>query len=490
MFILMVVSLFTSRITLDILGVEDYGIYNIVGGVVVLFSFLSTALNSATQRFLSVELGKNDYKQYNLVFNTAIAIYVLFAIIVVVLAETIGLWFFNHCLNFPNNRVEIARWVFQFSIITFVVNILRTPFNASIIANEKMSFYAYTGIVEAVLKLGLVYLLYLSLEIDKLKLYSFLMLLVSFILLIWYVLFCVTNIKGCKFSNRFDKSLCKSFFSFSGWSLFGSTAVISANQGVNIVLNIFFGVTVNAGMGIANHLSQVIHQFSSSFQTAFAPQIVKNYSVGNADYNNFIFRTSRASFYLLYLICLPILLYIDFILDLWLTEVPLYASIFCFWIIISMLFETLSSPLYLTIQANGKIKKYQIIVSSIFFLNIIFSYIFLSLGFEPLVVVIIRVIIAILLLLFRVVYVSRTINFRLKDYFEKVVLSVLKVVVASLAIVLIANYYLNIGKSSNILIALLEISVLLLMNILLIYSIGLTKSEKTKIFRMIKNKRI
>ena len=488
MFILMAVSLFTSRVTLDVLGVEDYGIYNIVGGVVVLFSFLSTALNTATQRFLSVELGNNDIKRYNLVFNTSILIYALFALVIVILSETIGLWFLNNHMNFPSHRIDAVNWVFQLSIVTFILNIIRTPFNASIIANEKMSFYAYTGILEAVLKLVLVYLLYYTCDIDKLKLYSFLISLVSLILLVWYIIFCTKNISGCELSNKIDQTLFKRFFSFSGWSLLGSAAVIGTNQGVNILLNIFWGVTVNAGMGIANQLSQVINQFSANFQTAFIPQIVKNYSTNNIEYHNFVFRTSKLSFYLLFLICLPFLLYIDFILDLWLTEVPIYASKFCFWIIISMLFETISAPMYMVVQANGEIKKYQIIVSCILLFNVLLSYIFLSLGYDPIVVIIIRTIISALLLLFRIVYVSRLISFRINTYFKEVILPSLKVVILGLLIPLISKYYFHLENPNSLLIGLLEIAALVLITLALIFVFGLDKNEKNKIINIVVTK--
>lgn len=487
MFVLMAVSLFTSRITLDVLGVEDYGIYDVVGGVVVLFSFLSSALNTATQRFLSVELGKNNQVQYNKVYNSCIIIYILLAVIVVILAESIGLWFVSCKMNFPENRTEAAIFVYQFSVLTFVLNIIRTPFNASIIANEKMSFFAYTSIVEASLKLGLVLLLYYSIGFDKLKLYALLITVVSLILLVWYALFCVKRIEGCRIQRNYDKTLTRSIFSFSGWSLLGSAAVIGTNQGVNILLNIFWGVTVNAGMGIANQVSQVVNQFTTNFQLAFAPQITKSFSRGNVNYLNLIYRVSKLSFFLLYLISLPFLIYNDFFLGLWLKDVPDYAAQFSFWIIISMLLETLSAPLYLVVQAEGRIRNYQIIVSLLFFLNIILSYLFLSLGYQPIIVVIIRVIIAVLLLTFRIAYVSSIIGYRIVDYLVNVMIPIIKVLSISLSFTLLCKY-LIFPQNTSVFIRFCNIAIILLMVFILSFCLGLKKDERKKIFKIFVDK--
>lgn len=487
MFVIMAVSLFTSRVTLDVLGVEDYGIYDVVGGVVVLFSFFSSALNSATQRFLAVELGKNNLSQYNKVFNSCILIYVLLAVFIVVLAETIGLRFLNSTMNFPPERVGAANWVYQFSIITFVLNIIRTPFNASIIANEKMSFFAYTSIVEVCLKLGLVLLLYYSVDFDKLKLYALLISIVSLILLVWYWAFCTKKISGCAIHNNYDRTLTKRIFSFSGWSLMGSAAVVGTNQGVNILLNIFWGVAVNASMGIANQVSQVINHFTTNFQLAFTPQITKAFAPGSTEYHNLVFRTSRLSFFLLFLIALPIFFNIDFILDLWLKDVPDYASDFCFWILISMLLEALSAPLYLVVQAQGRIRNYQIIVSLLFCLNVVLSYVFLSLDYQPIVVVVIRVIVSLLLLLFRVVYVSNKIEYKLTDYMSNVIKPIVRVVSLSLVVPIIC-IYLGVFEDISVFEGIYNIVMLVLLTFLIIYIVGLKRNERTKLSNMVVNK--
>lgn len=487
MFIIMAVSLFASRVTLAVLGVEDYGIYDVVGGVVVMFSFFSSALNSATQRFLSVELGKNDLSQYNRVFNSCIYIYILLAVIIIVLAETVGLWFLNNTMNFPHGRIEAANWVYQFSIITFVLNIIRTPFNASIIANEKMSFFAYTSIVEVCLKLGLVLLLYYTTDFDKLKLYALLISIVAFILLIWYLLFCLRTIPGCVIQKNFDKVLTKRIFSFSGWSLMGSAAVITTNQGVNMLLNIFCGVAVNASMGIANQVSQVVNQFTANFQLAFAPQITKAFDCGSIEYHNFVFRSSRLSFFLLFLIALPILFNVEFILDLWLIDVPNYAAEFCLWMIISMLLETLSAPLYLVVQAEGKIRNYQIIVSLLFALNIALSYVFLSFGYQAVIVVVIRVIVSLLLLLFRVIYISYKIEYKVIDYFSHVIKPIIRVVFLSFIFPVICTSF-GLFEETSMMKGISKIAITVFLTSIIIYVVGLKKSERIKLSNMIVDK--
>lgn len=487
MFIIMAVSLFTSRVTLDVLGVEDYGIYNVVGGVVVLLSFLNSALNSATQRFLSVELGNNNLVRYNKVFNSCIIIYILLAIIITILAETIGMWFISNKMNIPEERIEASIWVYQFSILTFVLNIIRTPFNASIIANEKMSFFTYTSIVETFLKLGLVLLLYFSIGFDKLKFYAILTTLVSFVLFIWYATFCIKKITGCGIQKNYDRTFAKSIFSFSGWSLFGSVAVISTNQGINILLNIFWGVAVNAGMGIANQVSQVINQFVTNFQLAFTPQITKTFSPGNINYLNFIYRVSRLSFFLLFLISLPFLFNIEFILNLWLNNVPQYATQFSFWIIISMLLETLSAPLYLAMQADGNIRNYQLIVSLLLFLNIILSFVFLSLGYQPVVVVIIRTIVAMLLLIFRIVYVSNKIKYKITNYLINVIVPIIKVVFVSLLFSILYNY-LSSSEDTTVIMRFLNIVMIVVITSITSFLGGMKKDERLRIIEIISNK--
>lgn len=439
MFIIMLVGLFTSRVTLSVLGVDDYGIYNVVGGIVVLFSFLSAALNSATQRFLSVELGKGNINGYKSVFNSSIKIYLIISLIIVVAAETIGLWFLNYKMSFPEGRLVAANWVYQFSILSFIINMLKTPFNASIIANEHMSFYTYTSIVETILKLLVVYLLYIG-SFDKLILYSFLITTVIVIIFLWYIFYCLKHFEGCKFSRYYDKNLYKQIFSFSGWSLLGSLAVVGTNQGINILLNIFNGVAVNASMGIGNQVASMVNQFTTNFQVAFNPQLTKGYANKNHEYMELVYRASRISFFLLFLISMPFFIKAEFILDLWLEEVPAYTSVFCKFILLSMLVETLSAPLYMVVQASGNIKKYQMMVSLLLSLNFILSYVFLSLRISPTIVVIIRCVVSFALLSYRVTFVTKLLEIPFTAYFKNVIIRVLFASVSCYAICALIQY--------------------------------------------------
>lgn len=283
MLLSMIVSLYTSRVVLNILGVEDYGIYNVVGGVVVLFSFLNNAMASATQRFLNFELGRGDVLEVKRIFSISMTSYICIALLVLFLSETVGLWFFNTQLNIPSSRIDAASWVYQMSIFTFCFSILRIPYNASVIAYERMSFFAYISIIEVLMKLLIVYLLVLG-SIDKLILYAILIFVVTVLVNAIYQFYCKHMFEICTYSFFWDKILFKKIIGFSGWSLFGSLANMSAQQGVNFLLNIFYGVTVNAAVGIANQVSSAIYAFISNFQTAFNPQLIKSYASGEKEY--------------------------------------------------------------------------------------------------------------------------------------------------------------------------------------------------------------
>lgn len=425
------VGLYTSRIVLNALGIEDFGIYNIVGGIVVLFSFLSNALTAATQRFLTFELGKKEFGKFQKIFNLSLLSYCGLSLLIILLAETIGLWFLNTQLNLPADRMNASNWVYQFTIITFVVNLLRTPYNAAIIAHEKMDFYAYTSIIEVAIKLLIAFTLtYFS--YDKLALYALLTTGASLVINAIYYAYCTQKFKECKTQIYWDTADFKKIVSFSGWSLFGSLSVVGSNQGVNIILNIFFGVIVNAALGIANQVCNAVNQFVSNFQIAFNPQIIKLHAKGEQkQLFTLIFSSAKLSFFLLLFLSLPILIETDTILTLWLKVVPEYSSDFCRLIILALLIDTLSGPLWMTVQASGKIKKYQLIISSVFWLNVIFTYILFKTGFAPTTAFAVRVIINVILLAIRIYLLTAIIQFPAKDFLQKVIFKVCIVSVTS-----------------------------------------------------------
>lgn len=440
MFVMMLTALFTSRIVLDVLGAADYGLNNVIGGVVVLFSFLNSALLSATQRFLNFHLGRKDYKQTNVVFCMSLNTYMLLSILVIILGETVGLWFVNTKLNIPIERMYAAQWVYQFTLIQFVINLLRVPYNASIIAYERMNFFAYISLVEVIAKLFVVYLLYIT-TFDKLIFYSFLYTIVPLIITFAYKLYCNRHFDTTKYRAVWDRTAFKEMFSFSGWSLFGSLANLSAQQGLNILINIFYGVTVNAAAGIANQVSHNVYGFISNFQTAFQPQIVKTYAAQDVErFHKLIFQTSKFSYFMVIILVLPILFTLDGILEIWLKQVPEYTAIFCRLILIFLSIETITAPLWMSVQATGKIRNYQILMASLIFLNFPIAYIVLKAGLPVYTVWVVRIIMNIVTMTARCIYMKKKLDFPLLPYLRKVIVPILSVTIVALPIPIILHY--------------------------------------------------
>lgn len=484
MFVMMFTALFTSRIVLQVLGETDYGIYNIIGGVVVLFSFLNSALLSATQRFLNFYLGKKDEETTHKVFCMSMNSYIILSLIFIVLGETIGLWFVNTQLNIPAERMYAAHWVYQFSLITFIVNLIRVPYNATIIAYERMDFYAYLSLGEVILKLLVVYLLYITIY-DKLILYALLYLLVPVIITWIYKVYCNRSFKISHYKRFWNKDMFRQLFSFSGWSLFGSLANLAASQGLNILVNIFYGVTVNTALGIANQVSNNVYNFISNFQMAFNPQIVKSYAAGETEHlYNLMFSASKMSYFLLLVIALPVALNIDLILDLWLVNVPLYTNIFTQLILGFFLIEALSSPLWMFVQATGKIKHYQILMGALIFLNFPLIYLALKLNLPVYYVWVIRIIVNILVFLVRCIYMQTKYHFPIKQYFLKVIVPVITVTIVTIPFSLlvknlIVGYWIRFIISCFFSIG---------FTLLIIYRLGLNSKEKFFVLETIRKR--
>ena len=469
----MLISLYTVRIKLDILGITDYGIYNIVGGVVVLFTFINSAMTQATQRFLNFAIGQNDKEQVRNVFSTSFIIHILIASIIVILAETVGLWFFYNVLNIPLDRQNAAFWVYQFSILVTVINILHVPYRAIIIAHEKMSFYALLSIIEALLRLGIVFLLVLIL-FDKLIVYAFLVSIVSLIVLFIHKIYCNKMFEAAHFRLCKDKDLFKNLASFSGWSIFGSFSEMTRNNGTNILLNTFYGVALNAAMGIAAQVNSAINSFVNNFQTAFRPQIIKLYAA--KEYESFmklVFRSSKASFLLIFFFVLPFILNADFILHLWLGNVPEYAVVFTQLILLNSLELSLIEPLVMSIQATGKIKKYQIIYSCFNLANLPISFLFLWLGFSPVYVLITRIGLNFIAIIWRIFFLRKRIDLKILHFLREVIVPVFLIVLISGTITyFIQGFFIDWHK------LLISCAVSTVSIISLVYLIGLNKQEK------------
>ena len=474
MLLTMGVSLYTSRVVLNTLGVEDFGIYNVVGGVVMMFSFLNSSMSSATQRFLSFELGKQDYLQLKKVFSMSVNIHAIIAIVIFILAETVGLWFLNAKLVIPAERMNAANWVYQFSILSFMLTVMNVPYNATIIAHERMSVYAYVSIVEAILRLIIVLAL-VWLGFDKLKLYAVLVFGVSAIVWILYKIYCKRNFTEINYHFFWEKSLYKTLMNYAGWNLFGNIAGVTFNQGINIMLNIFFGPAINAARGIAYQINGTVNGFVSNFQMAVNPQIVKSYAADDLKYmHQLIFQGAKYSFFLLYILSLPILLETDIILKLWLEKVPEYTVIFTKLIFINLLIDSLSGTLIASAQASGRIKLYQSIVGGLLILNIPISYFLLMLEFQPQVTLYVAIIISIIALLFRLYILNLLINLSIKHFFKVVIFSALKISLFSLLLSYFIWTKMDYGFSRLYTTSLLSIT----LTILSIYYFGLNKNEK------------
>lgn len=428
MFITMAVSLYTSRVILDALGIVDFGIYNLVGGFVAMFGIVKAGLVSATQRFISFELGVGNYKELRRTFSTCVYIYLFLAVLAALLAETFGPWFIVNKLQIPHNRVNAAYWVFHLSLISLIGNLLSFPYNALIIAHERMKAFAYVSVIESFLKLGISLLIYIAF-FDKLIEYTFLLCLVQLLVPTFYFFYCKKNFKESKLLYKFDKSKIKEIYAFTGWSMLGGFANMSITQGLNFLLGMYFSPVVNAARGIAVQAQAAISQFASNFQLAIDPQIIKSYAAGEKLYlSKLIFASSRFSFFLLYIISLPIVLEADIILKLWLHEVPVYTTIFFRLVILVTIMDAVTNPAVKAIQATGKIKQYQLSVNTLIIATLPISYLFLELGCPPYSVFIILVVMNIIAFVVRFYMINILIRIEFSDILYRIILPILKVV--------------------------------------------------------------
>lgn len=481
---LMLVNLYTSRVILNALGVEDFGIYNVVGGVVAMFSIISGSLSSAISRFITFELGKGNLKNLNKIFSASINIQLILAILISVLAETIGTWFLNVKMTIPPDRIIAANWVFQFSIITFAINLISVPYNAVIIAHEKMAAFAYIGILEALGKLGVAFLIVLS-PIDKLVFYALLMCIVAVIIRFLYGWYCKKHFEECIYRFYRDTDILKKMIGFAGWSFIGASANVLRDQGVNVIINLFCGPIVNAAKGISNQVNNAVSSFVQSFMTALNPQITKNYAVGNKEYMfRLMFQGARYSYYLLLIITLPILINTEFVLKLWLRTVPEYAAVFVQLILILALLESLSYPLITAMQATGNIKKYQIMAGGCNLLNFPLSYIALKMGCEPYTTLYIAIVVALMCLIIRLYLLRGMIGLPIKDFMTKVCLNILYVSVISIIISYLANLRFEINLYSFVIVSFISI----VFSILTILFIGCSSNERNIIYKAVISK--
>ena len=383
MIIVMAVALYTSRQVLSVLGDVDYGIYNVVGGIVLMFGFLNGALASSTSRFITVELGRKNYVGLQKIFSATIVNHVVIAILMFVLAETVGLWFVENKLVIPPERMDAAMFVYQFSVFSCMVTLVQTPYYAVIIAHERMNVYAWTGVVDSVLKLAVVYLIMIF-AADKLKLYAFFMFLVITAVFLFYVFYAKKAFPYCKFRMQKDIGLYKTMICYSGWELFGNFSVVAQGQGLNILLNMFFGPAVNAARGIAYQVQGAVTQFSTNITTAVRPQIIKYYAQGDRQKMiKLVFDSTKISFYMVFMLALPVILETEYILGLWLKEVPEYTAVFTRIILAIVLVNSLRVPIIIAMHATGKNRLPNIVCGTLLILTLPISYLFLKQGYSP-----------------------------------------------------------------------------------------------------------
>lgn len=471
---MMVVNLYTSRVVLNALGVEDFGIYNVVGGVVAMFSMLSSSHSAAITRFITYELGTGNQENLKKIFSSAVTIQIGLAILIILLAEAIGVWFLNVKMNIPEVRMMAANWVFQFSILAFAINLISVPYNASIIAHERMSAFAYISILEAIGKLAIAFLIIVS-PIDKLIFYAILMCVVGLIVRFSYGFYCKRHFDECTYHFIFDKDLLKQMCSFAGWNFIGATSSVLRDQGGNVIINLFCSPAVNAARGIAFQVNTAISGFVTNFMTALNPQITKSYAIGDHEYMmTLIYQGARFSFYMLLLFSLPVLLNTHYILEIWLKIVPDHTVLFVQLVLIFAMSESISNPLITSMLATGKIRNYQLIVGGLQLMNLPVSYALLSMGLFPEVVIIVAIAISQCCFAARLLMLQKMIGLSVSRYLKKVYINVLEVTaIASVFPFLLAD---KIGESFMNFILLSLITVICTW--ITIYYIGFNKAER------------
>lgn len=397
MMITMIVSLYTSRVVLKILGVDDFGIYQTVGGIVAVLMFVNSALSVGSSRFLTFELGTRDFAKLKETFSTVLSVHIILALAIVVVAETFGLWYVYNKLVVSPERFDAAVFAYHISVLTTFITIIQVPYSASIVSHERMKVFAYVSIVDVLLKLAIVYLLTIS-DFDKLKVYACLLFLIHFGIVAFYRIYCKNHFSECCYSVRFNKEIFKKIFAYSGWNLFASSAHALCNQGVLVLLNLFFSAPVVAARALANQVNNAALAFVSNFRTAVNPQVVKLYAAQNFDESRvLLLESTKYSFYLMLVLCVPITMVAVPLLQLWLGEVPDYAPEFLIWTVLTSLVAIFDESFYVALYAKGNIRNNSLISSSILFLGFVTMYFCFKLGCSPIACVIILFIVRFIL---------------------------------------------------------------------------------------------
>ena len=485
MMVVMVVTLYTSRVILNVLGTSDYGVYNVVGGIVTIMAFLNSALAASTSRFLTYALGQGDEGQLKKTFSASLNLHILIALLVLVLGETVGLWFFYEKLVIPEDRVQAAFWVYQFSIATTMINFTQVPYNASLIAHEKMSIYAYVGLYEAISKLIIVYLLLVS-PIDKLIFYGLLLMLNSALIQTFYRFYALRHYDECRFRMVSDKALYRELLGYSGWDLFGNLAIVCQSQGVNIVLNLFFGPVVNAARAIAIQIQGAVTQFVTNFMTAVRPQVIKSHAEGNdTKMYTLTFYAAKFSYMLMLALVLPVCFEIKFILSMWLgAAVPQDTALFAVIVLITYTWRTFHVAALMPYHAIGKIKTGNITIGSLMIATLPVGYILFRLGLPAYSVFLVIFSVEFVSVFFVYWLVHKYVYFPYFHLFIKILLPSLGVTITTATLPVYVLLNMEEGWTRMIVLTIITELSLLVSAIF----IGLNKSERSRILELIKNK--
>lgn len=484
MIVMIFIGLFTSRVILNTLGVENYGIYNVVGGIVAMFGIITSSLSSSISRFITIELGTNNIERLKKIFSTSVTVQLIISIIIVILIEIVGLWFLYNKINIPAGRLNEAAFVMHCSIITFAISLNTMPYNASIIAHEKMGIFSYITLLDAILKLSVVYLLYIS-PFDKLETYAVLLLLVSVIIQLIQFIYCRRQFQECRFSWLLDKQLLKEMSSFSGWSFAGNASYIINTQGINLLINIFFGVTINAARGIATQVDTMIQGFVNNFTTAMNPQIMKSYAAKDLKYmHQLVISGSKFAYFLMLFFAIPICLETKIILTLWLKQVPEYSIPFVRLALLTSMMTALGSTLTTSQSATGYIKYSAIVTSFLTFLDFPLTYVAFKLGCSPTSCYIIHFMIYSILQFVKIFLVKNYIKLSVQLYLKEVFFKAFCVSIAAF----IFPYVIYSTLSTSLLRLLLVTITSIISSLFTIYLLGTTDREKDMITNIIKKK--
>ena len=487
MLITMVVSLYTTRIVFRALGVDNFGIYNVVGSIIVFFTFINSGLTTATRRYITAELAKGDAESQRNVFNLAVWAHILISVIVLVLAETIGLWAVNDLLNIPEDRMFAANVVYQLSVFSAILSVMQAPFTAAITANERMNIYAYLSIFDVVFKLVVAYIV-MVVAGDKLIIYGICIFVVGFMNIAINRAYCYKVFPMCKYKKPHNKPLLNEMFGYMGWNLAGQGMVVLTNQGVTLLVNIYFTVAANAAMGVSNYITNIVNGFVTNFQVAFHPQITKLYVSNN--HNDLITlanRSSRISSFLVLMFLVPICFQADNFLTLWLGDYPQYAVEFCWFTLIAIFIDCLSAPLWMILSADKDVKKYQIVISSIYAFNFIGAWLVLKLGFSPYSVIIVRCAVYVVAVIARLLLTKERVpSFMIVQWLKEVPLKSLLVAILPIVSCFLID---TVAIDNTIIEMIIKAGVAFVVTCVSIFFIGLTHNERKPILdKVLKHK--